>query len=82
MKRHVDEIAELVTLGRMRNALLMAKTMDAELRAAAERVMRLSIAGTPERLLTLIEVARDSGLATTAILDEIVRIRRKDLEQL
>ncbi len=74
-QRKRGEIIQLAKLGTIRNRLLAASTLRSELRRAAERVMRLSEAGTPERLLTLVEVAEESSLAATAIVDEIVRIR-------
>lgn len=74
MKKRKDEIAELVQHGHVRNALLSAKTMQIEIRAAAERVARLSNPGTPERLLTLIAVAEASGFGVNDLVDELVRV--------
>lgn len=58
-----DSITELVKHARVRNRLLMAQTLQTELREAARRVVRLSQPGTPERLLTLMAVADDTGLS-------------------
>lgn len=77
MKKRKDEIAELVQHGRNRNALLSATTMQVEIRAAAERVARLSDPGTPERLLTLMAVADASGFSVNDIGDEIIRAKRR-----
>jgi hypothetical protein len=76
----MDEIRELAKLGRLRNRLLSALTLRSRLRRAAERVMRLSEAGTPERFFTLVTVAEQSGLSTTAIVDEIVNLNAKESE--
>ena len=72
MKKPKDEIAQLVRQGRMRNVLLTAKTMQAEVRAAAARVVRLSQPGTPARLFTLMAVAQETGLSSTMIVDAIL----------
>ncbi len=40
-----DELTQLVTIGRLRNALLEAKTMETERQTAAARVKRLSRSG-------------------------------------
>lgn len=71
-KSKTDEINELTKLSRIRNRLLSASTLRIELRCAAERVMRLSEAGTPERFFTLSEVAHESGLSPTAIVEEVI----------
>lgn len=68
-----DEINELTKQGRVRNRLLSASLLRKELRIAADRVMRLSEPGTPERMLTLIEVAEESNLSASKIVDDIVR---------
>jgi len=70
-----NEIGKLAKLGRIRNRLLAASVLKSELRLAAERVMRLSEAGSAQRFFTLCEVAEESGLSTTAIVDEITRIK-------
>lgn len=75
-KRNKNEISELEISGRLRNRLLAASTLQVELRRAAKRVMRLSAAGTPERLFTLSEVANESSLSAGAIVDEIIRLNR------
>jgi hypothetical protein len=77
-----DEIAELVKHGRIRNQLLTARTVECELSEAARRVVRLSKAGTPERMLTLAAVADESGLSAGAIVKAIIQAQRRDLEQL
>lgn len=71
----MKELRELVKLGRMRNRLVSAITLKQELRSAAQRVARLSKAGTPERFFTLAAVAEESNLSAGAIVDEIVRQR-------
>lgn len=55
----------------------MAKTVNEELRKAAERVARLTKPGTSERFFTLVEVAQSSGFTTTAIVNEIGDARRR-----
>lgn len=71
-----DEVAELVKLARIRNALLTVQTLKHEVRQAAERVVRLSEPGTPERLFTLQEVAAESGVSATEIVDALASICR------
>jgi len=71
----MKEIRALVKLGSIRNQLLAASTLKVELRRAAQRVARLSKAGTPERFFTLTAVAEESNLSAGAIVDEIVRQR-------
>lgn len=78
-----DEINELAKLARIRNQLLIARTLERELTEAARRVVRLSKAGTPERTLTLMAVADESGLSIGAIVKAIIQAqRRRDLEAL
>jgi hypothetical protein len=67
-----DEIQELVRHGRIRNRLLTAKAMQAEVRAAAARVVRLSDPGTPGRFLTIAAVADETGLDAGDIVEEII----------
>lgn len=69
-----DEVAELVKHARIRNRLLAAQTLRAEVRTAAERVMRLSDAGTPERFFTLTAVADESRLSSAEIVDAIIAL--------
>jgi hypothetical protein len=70
-----DSLRELAKAGRIRNRLLSAAALRKELCSAAERVMRLSEAGSDKRFFTLVEVAEDSGLKATAIVKEIIRIQ-------
>lgn len=72
----MDEISELAKQGRIRNSLLAVQALGVELRAAAERVMRLSEPGKPERFFALMEVAQESGLTSNAIVDAIQKINR------
>jgi hypothetical protein len=71
-----DEIAQLVQQTKMRNALLTVQAIQAEVRAAAERVMRLSEPGTPERLFTMMTVQQETGISGNAIVDAIQKIKR------
>ena len=73
----MDEIAELHRAALIRNRLLMAKTLQKELIAAAERVSRLSEPGTPERFFTLTEVVRESGFSGRQIVDAIRELKKK-----
>lgn len=75
-----DEVNALAKLARIRNRLEMARTLQVELREAAKRVLRLSQAGTPERLVTLMAVADETGLSIGdigAALHEATRKPRK-----
>lgn len=72
--RRKNSLNELATQGRIRNRLLSAKTMQAEIRAAAARVKRLSDPGTPERSLTLMAVADDTRLNIADIVDALVAL--------
>jgi hypothetical protein len=79
MKRR-DEIGALVQQARIRNVLIEAigrRGRSAQLREAADRVMRLSDPGTPERLLTLQSVAEDSGVSAADIVKQIQRQKAK-----
>jgi hypothetical protein len=71
-----DEIAQLVQQTKMRNALLTVQAIQVEVRAAAERVMRLSEPGTPERLFTMMTVQQETGISGNAIVDAIHKIKR------
>jgi len=72
-----DEVTRLHQLGRIRNALLTAKTVEREVLLAAERVVRLSDPGTPERLLTTTTVAEDTGIDAGLIVRAIIRANRR-----
>lgn len=74
MKSKDNSLTKLIKSGRIRNQLLMAATLRSELHSAAQRVIRLSDAGTPARFFTLVEVAEDSGLSSAAIVKEIIRL--------
>jgi len=74
----MKEFNELIMQARVRNRLLMAKTLRSELRAAAQRVARLSQPGTPERLLTLMAVADETGLSIGDISSALQAELRKD----
>jgi hypothetical protein len=71
-----NEFTTLHLYSRIRNVLLeavMRHGRTARLREAAQRVMRLSDPGTPDRLLTLSAVAEDTGLSAGDIVAEIQR---------
>lgn len=72
MKRN-SSLDALIRAGRVRNRLLIAKTVQAEVRAAADRVQRLSDPGTPARFFTVMEVARETGVKGSDIVRELVR---------
>lgn len=76
-----SSLAKLVTQGRMRNRLLTAKAMQTEVRAAAARVVRLSDPGTPERHLTLLAVADETGVSSGAIVDAILAAQSGEPEE-
>lgn len=73
MKHTKSSMKELITSSRVRNRLLIAKTVQAELAIAARRVMRLSEPGRPERLLTLNAIADETGLSAGLISRAIVK---------
>lgn len=76
-KKQRDEISELTRLTRLRNQMLAALALQREVVIAAERVVRLSNPGTPERLLTIQAVAQQASVPASLITDAIIEARKR-----